>query len=212
MNIVIILILGYLIGSIPFALVIGKVFYKTDIRKYGSGNLGGGNTGRVLGKKAGLVVMTLDILKVSLVVGIANWLCQNEHNVATWIYQKEFGMAIGGIAAAIGHCYPIFAKLKGGKAVATMYGFLFGLIVFTSQSLLLFLLPLVVFLITLYITKIIALASIVSATAITLYFFFVMDSVALSIALLCFTLLIIVRHRENLKRIINGTENKITWM
>lgn len=201
MNNVIILILGYLIGSVPFALVIGKAFYKTDIRKHGSGNLGGGNTGRVLGKKAGLVVMTLDILKVSLVVGIASWLFQNEYSIA-----------IGGIAAAIGHCCPIFAKFKGGKAVATMYGFLFGLIVFASHSPLLFLLPLVVFLITLYFTKIIALASIVSATAITLYFFFVMDSVALSIALLCFTLLIIVRHRENLKRIVNGTENKITWM
>lgn len=201
MNIVIILILGYLIGSIPFALVIGKVFYKTDIRNYGSGNLGGGNTGRVLGKKAGLVVMTLDILKVSLVVGVATWLSPN-----------EYGIALGGIAAAIGHCYPIFAKFKGGKAVATMYGFLFGLIVFDSHSLLLFLLPLVVFLVTLYFTKIIALASIASASAITIYFFLTMDSVALSIALLCFTLLIVVRHRENLKRIIKGTENKITWM
>ena len=203
MNTIIILLFGYLIGSIPFALVIGKLFYKTDIRNFGSGNLGGGNTGRVLGKKAGLVVMTLDILKVSLVVWIASRMFAD---------LGDYALALGGLSAAIGHCYPVFAKFKGGKAVATMYGFLFGLIISASKNLLIFLLPLAVFLITLYLCKIIALASIVSAAAITLYFFIFMNSVSLSVALLVFTLLIIVRHRENLKRIKNGTENKITWM
>ena len=71
MKLALVMILGYLIGSIPFALVIGKVFYNTDVRQYGSGNLGGGNTGRVLGKKAGLSTMALDLLKVTLVVLIA---------------------------------------------------------------------------------------------------------------------------------------------
>ena len=68
MKLLALLVIGYLVGSIPFALVIGKVFYKTDVREHGSGNLGGGNTGRVLGKKAGVSVMTLDILKVAFVV------------------------------------------------------------------------------------------------------------------------------------------------
>ena len=68
LKLLLVIVTGYLIGSIPFALVIGKVFYKTDIRNYGSGNLGGGNAGRVLGKKAGLGTMALDLLKVSFVV------------------------------------------------------------------------------------------------------------------------------------------------
>ena len=101
--------IGYLLGSIPFALVVGKVFYKKDIRNYGSGNLGGSNAGRVLGKKAGLSVMTLDILKVTLAIFIASFF-QN----------REVSMVVAGVAAAIGHCFPIFAKFKGGKAVATM--------------------------------------------------------------------------------------------
>ena len=121
-EIILSIIAGYLLGSVPFALVIGKLFYKTDIRNYGSKNLGGGNAGRVLGKRAGLTVMTLDILKVTLAILIAFWF---EH--------RDITMIIAGLAAAIGHCYPVFARLKGGKAVATMYGFLFGmaLLIFT---------------------------------------------------------------------------------
>ena len=131
MNIIILIVLGYFIGSIPFALIIGKVFYKTDIREYGSKNLGGGNAGRVLGKKAGVAVMTLDILKVSFVVFLA-----------TLFGGSETAVVCGGLAAAIGHCWPVFAKFRGGKAVATMYGFLFGLFVFAGYSPLAFFLPL----------------------------------------------------------------------
>lgn len=194
-------VIGYLIGSIPFALVIGKVFYKTDIREYGSKNLGGGNAGRVLGKKAGVAVMTLDILKVSFVVFLA-----------TRFGHGDIAVACGGLSAAIGHCFPIFAKFKGGKAVATMYGFLFGLFVFAGGSPLLFFLPLLVFLIVLYLTKIIALSSIISAIAVTIYIFLTMDSVPIFAALVVFTLLIIVRHRKNIERMRNHQENKISWM
>ena len=158
MEMLLIVLLGYLIGSVPFALVIGKVFYRTDVREHGSRNLGGGNTGRVLGAKAGLAVMTLDILKVSLVVFLAARLSEG-----------ETAIACGGLAAAIGHCYPLFAKFRGGKAVATMYGFLFGLFVFAGHSPLMFFLPLLTFLLVLYLTKIIALASISSAVAVTLF-------------------------------------------
>ena len=78
MKLLLVIILGYLVGSIPFALVIGKVFYKTDVRQYGSGNLGGGNTGRVLGKKAGLATMALDLLKVSFVILFARLIGGND--------------------------------------------------------------------------------------------------------------------------------------
>ena len=74
MELIFIILAGYLLGSVPFALVVGKVFYKTDVRQHGSGNPGGSNTGRVLGKKAGLAVMTLDVLKVAIVVALASLL------------------------------------------------------------------------------------------------------------------------------------------
>ena len=201
MNILIALIIGYLLGSIPFALVIGKVFYKTDIRNYGSKNLGGGNAGRVLGKKAGLAVMTLDILKVTLAIFIMSLLDGGENT-----------MIAAGVAAAAGHCFPLFADFKGGKAVATMYGFLFGMALIGGYSFWIFFLPLVTFLIVLYLGKIIALASITSAVVNTIYIFVVIKSAPLFAASLLFTLVIIVRHRKNLERIAKGVENKISWM
>lgn len=201
METIISIIIGYFLGSIPFALVIGKVFFKKDIRHYGSGNLGGGNAGRVLGKKAGLAVMTLDILKVTLAIFIASQF----HN-------PEEMMVIAGLSAAVGHCFPIFAKFKGGKAVATMYGFLFGMVVVAAYSPWLFFLPLLTFLVILYLTKIISLSSIGSAIAVTGYVFATVESKLLFGALVFFTVVIIWRHRSNLVRVVKGEENKISWM
>lgn len=201
MELIISVVLGYILGSIPFALVIGKVFYKTDIRKFGSGNLGGGNAGRVLGKKAGVAVMTMDILKVTLAVFLVS--CFSKSDAL---------MAAAGLAAAAGHCFPVFAGFKGGKAVAVMYGFLLGMALFTECSLLLFLLPLLVFLVILYLWKIIALASIGSAVFVSIYSFFAVPLRSVFYASLVFTAVIMWRHRKNLERIKAGNENKITWM
>ena len=198
---VLIAVMGYLLGSIPFALVIGKVFYQTDIRNYGSKNLGGGNAGRVLGKKAGVAVMTLDILKVTLAVCIASRL-----------QTGEAAMVVAGLAAATGHCFPLFAHFKGGKAVATMYGFLFGMGLFGGYGLILFFVPLVTFLIVLYLGKIIALASIASAVTVTGYLYFTTGASLMFAAAGIFTVVIIVRHKKNLIRIKNHEENKINWM
>lgn len=195
------LVIGYLLGSIPFALVIGKVFYKTDVRNYGSKNLGGGNTGRVLGKKAGVAVMTMDILKVTLAIFLASFM---EHSQITVI--------AAGLAAAIGHCFPVFAGFKGGKAVATMYGFLFGMALFGGYNLWIFILPLVAYLIVLYIWKIVSLASICSAVFITAYIYFTSDSWLMFGALLVFTGIIVVRHRKNIVKMVRGEERKISWM
>lgn len=201
MELLLIVLLAYAIGSIPFALVVGKLFYHTDIRNHGSGNLGGGNTGRVLGKKAGVAVMTLDLLKVSLVVFLANLLSRH-----------PWAIPVGAISAAVGHCYPIFAGFKGGKAVAAMYGFMFGLWVVAHFSPLVFFLPLVVFLLVLYVTKIIALSSSISAIAATVYALIAGASYPITIAMGVFTLLILLRHKENFRRIRRGKENKIRWM
>lgn len=194
-------LIGYFLGSIPFALVIGKVFFKKDIRNYGSGNLGGGNAGRVLGKKAGLAVMTLDILKVTFAIFLTSLFAS-----------KETVMIVAGLSAAAGHCFPVFANFKGGKAVATMYGFLFGMALIGGYSFWIFFLPLLVFLIVLYLGKIIALASIFSAAVNTIYIYFTADSMPMFAASLLFTVVIIVRHRKNIERILKHEENKITWM
>ena len=196
-----VLVLGYLIGSIPFALVIGKGFYKTDVRQYGSGNLGGGNTGRVLGKKAGLSTMALDLLKVTFVMLIAKLLGGN-----------ETVMALGALAAGIGHCFPIFAGFKGGKAVAAMYGYLFGLFVVCGRSPLYFFLPLAVFMIVIVLGRIISLASIVSTVVVTIYIFTKPEPAVVKIVQIIFAVLIIVRHRANIIRMMNHNENTISWL
>lgn len=201
MDLILLAILSYLLGSIPFALVIGKLFYKTDIRRYGSGNLGGGNTGRVLGAKAGVAVMTLDILKVTLAVFLA-----------VGSGGGGSAVALAGLAAAAGHCWPVFARFRGGKAVAVTYGYLFGLWVCAGGSPLLFLLPLGLYLVILKLTKTVSLASVLSTAAVTVYGFWTLGPVPEAWALLALALLVLVRHRGNLRRVADGTERKISWM
>ena len=201
MQLIYICLFGYLIGSVPFAFIIGKLFYHTDVRQHGSGNLGGSNTGRVLGKKAGLAVMTLDILKVTLVVFVANVLCGSVLAVSS-----------AAVSAAIGHCYPVFAKFHGGKAVATMYGFLFGLWVCLGYSPLTFFLPLVTFMAVLFLFKIVSLSSMVSSIAAALYIWLCGKPLPVVLAVLVFALLIIVRHSSNIRRMIAGNERKVKWI
>lgn len=201
MKLALVMVLGYLIGSIPFALVIGKVFYNTDVRQYGSGNLGGGNTGRVLGKKAGLSTMALDLLKVTLVVLIAKL-----------VVGTDTAMALGALAAGIGHCFPLYAHFKGGKAVAAMYGYLFGLFVVAGRSPLYFFLPLVIFLIVIVLSRIISLSSIISAIAVTVYICLQPEIPAVKIVQVIFAVIIVVRHRANIVRMMNHNENTISWL
>ncbi len=201
MKLALVMVLGYLIGSIPFALVIGKVFYNTDVRQYGSGNLGGGNTGRVLGKKAGLSTMALDLLKVTLVVLIAKL-----------VVGTDTAMALGALAAGIGHCFPLYAHFKGGKAVAAMYGYLFGLFVVAGRSPLYFFLPLVIFLIVIVVSRIISLSSIISAIAVTIYICLQPEVPAVKIVQVIFAIVIVVRHRANIVRMMNHNENTISWL
>ncbi len=198
------IILGYLLGSIPFALVIGKLFYKTDIRQYGSGNLGGTNAGRVLGKKAGISVIVLDVLKVVLAAGLASLVSEP---AAIWT----------SLACCIGHCYPIFAHFKGGKAVTTMFGFLISTSIFIFQEFSYFLVPLFMFLIILYLFKYVSLGSICASVCSSLYITSQLLSLDVNnlfiiLASWLMTLLVIYRHNANIKRIQEGTENKVSWL
>lgn len=193
-------IIGYLLGSIPFALVIGKVFYNTDIRKLGSGNLGGTNAGRTLGKKAGIAVMVLDVLKAALAMLIANFI-------------DPSSMIYAGFFATIGHCFPIFAGFRGGKAVSTAFGFLFAVSLMVTKNVPLhFLLPLLIMVIVLYITKMVSLSSMVAITAAAIIMWLSGAQLIVSLSVSAIALIVIIRHKENIGRILTNTERKITWM
>ena len=201
MDLFLISLLGYLIGSVPFAYIIGKVFYGIDVRRHGSGNPGGSNTGRVLGKKAGVAVMTLDLLKATLSVFLASML--SSHPCA---------LAAAGLSAAVGHCYPVFLRFRGGKAVAALYGFLFSLWIIGGYSPWVFFLPLGTFLAVLAMFKIVSLSSIFSSWSAAAYVWSIHahDSVIWAAVILAF--LIVLRHRENIRRMVSGTERKISWI
>lgn len=193
----IIFICAYLLGSIPSALWIGKIFYKTDIRQQGSGNLGTTNTFRVLGKKPGIAVLLMDILKGTAAVLLPLLPIFDNSTVHPLIL---------GIIAAVGHMFPIFASFRGGKAVATSAGIILG------YHLSLFLVLLIVFVIALKLSKMVSLSSITAASAGIIYvivYWFVTGEVALPILVAFLAAFIFYRHRENIKRIKNGTEPKI---
>ncbi|HLS20756.1 MAG TPA: glycerol-3-phosphate 1-O-acyltransferase PlsY, partial [Bacillota bacterium] len=141
MTYVIFSIIAYLLGSIPSALIVGKVGYNIDVREHGSGNLGATNAFRTLGIKAGSIVVLADILKGTIAT------------VLPLLFNVDIYTLIIGVFAVIGHTYPIFAKFKGGKAVATSGGIILGF------NPLLFVIMVATFLIALYISKYVSLAS-----------------------------------------------------
>lgn len=190
------ILLAYLLGSIPSALWIGKIFYNTDIRLQGSGNLGATNTFRTLGKKAGIVVTLLDILKGTAATLIPLY-------IATDIHPLIFG-----VIAVLGHIYPVFAKFKGGKAVATSGGILLG------YQWPLFLMAVAVLLIALKITKMVSLSSIILAVVFIIYttiYGVITGDYLFMIVIYILAIFIIFRHRANIARIRAGTEPKINW-
>nr|WP_295973628.1 glycerol-3-phosphate 1-O-acyltransferase PlsY [uncultured Bacillus sp.] len=188
-----IIVLAYLLGSIPSGLIIGKKFYGVDIRQHGSGNLGGTNTFRVLGVKAGLIVTTSDILKGTLAASLPN------------LFHSDMHLLLAGIFAVIGHTYPIFAGFRGGKAVATSAG------VLLCYAPLMFVIMLAGFFISLFITKYVSLSSMFGGIVAIIYAIIMKDLVLIVVAS-SLTGFVIFRHRANIKRIINGTEPKVTWL
>ncbi|MBT2655977.1 glycerol-3-phosphate 1-O-acyltransferase PlsY [Bacillus sp. ISL-18] len=197
-QIILVLILAYLLGSIPSGLIVGKTFYKVDIREHGSGNLGGTNTFRTLGVKAGLAVTLADILKGTLAAALPV------------IFHLDMNPLLAGIFAVIGHTYPIFAGFRGGKAVATSG----GIVLFAAPYM--FLTVIVVFFISLYLSKYVSLSSMIAG--ITAVLFAVISGlvrdwdIPLLIVVLFLAVFVIYRHRANIKRIINKTEPKIKWL
>src|SRR5699024_7609248 len=193
MEYVIFAIIAYLLGSIPSALIVGKVGYGLDIREHGSGNLGATNTFRVLGIKAGSIVVLSDILKGTVAT------------LVPLLFDVDVYRLIIGIFAVIGHTYPIFARFKGGKAVATSGGIILGV------SPLLFIIMVLTFLLSLYISKYVSLSSRITGILSFIVSLFIRD-IGLIIVIASLTIFVFYRHKENIKRIKNKTEPKITWM
>ena len=196
---ILLILLGYLYGSIPFALVIGKVFYNTDVRESGSGNLGGTNAGRVLGKKAGISVIVLDALKAVTIFYLSSYLSLKSNLNPDIKY-------IAGLACIFGHCYPIFAEFRGGKAVSTSLGY------FLCIEPLYAVVAIVVFLLVLKISKYVSLSSISTALIVLCITPFLAVSITAKLCMLIAVILLVYRHKDNIKRIKNHTESKIQWM
>ena len=196
---ILLILLGYLYGSIPFALVIGKVFYNTDVRESGSGNLGGTNAGRVLGKKAGISVIVLDALKAVIIFYLSSYLSLKFNLNPDIKY-------IAGLACIFGHCYPIFAEFRGGKAVSTSLGY------FLCIEPLYAVVAIVVFLLVLKISKYVSLSSISTALIVLCITPFLAVSITARLCMLVAVILLVYRHKDNIKRIKNHTESKIQWM
>lgn len=201
MNILLALGLGYIFGSVPWSLIVGKVFFKVDVREHGSGNLGASNTGRTLGGKAGLAVAILDLSKALVAMLLAVWL--TDKNTAVY----------AGIGATLGHCYPIFAQFKGGKAVSTAAGYLLGLSLFMGHNgWIIVVIAVITFFGMLKLFKMTSLASMTFVIVTTITMFLLQDNMLYSVSFALITLIVIYRHRSNIKRILDGNERKITWM
>ncbi|EAE9088894.1 glycerol-3-phosphate 1-O-acyltransferase PlsY [Listeria monocytogenes] len=195
-NLILLSLLAYVIGSIPSGLWIGKIFYKKDIREFGSGNLGATNSFRVLGIKAGSIVTVMDILKGTVATLLPFFFQLNvDHHF--WLLTGAF--------AIIGHSFPLFAGFRGGKAVATSAG------VILAYAPLLFVAALVVFLVTLKLSKYVSLSSMIGALAALIISLFMGDWI-LIVLVACIALFVIWRHRANITWIRNGEEPKIKWM
>jgi len=200
--IVLMLILSYLIGAIPNGYVIGKVFFKKDIREFGSGNTGATNSFRVLGKPAGFIVTFLDIFKGFITVFFPLWFSVHAQGPISTFFTH--GLIVG-IFAIIGHVYPIYLKFKGGKAVATSAGVVLGV-----NPILLLILA-VIFFGILYLTKYVSLSSIIAAISCVIGSLIIHDYILFGMSAFV-SIILIFRHRSNIVRIFKGEEPKIKWM
>ncbi|CRN10362.1 acylphosphate:glycerol-3-phosphate acyltransferase [Staphylococcus capitis] len=202
MMIVVMLVLSYLIGAFPNGLVIGKLFFKKDIRQYGSGNTGATNSFRVLGRPAGFVVTFLDIFKGFITVFFPLWFPVHADGIISTFFTN--GLIVG-LFAILGHVYPIYLKFNGGKAVATSAGVVLGV-----NPLLLLVLAIIFFGI-LKIFKYVSLSSIIAAICCVIGSVIIHDYILLGMSALV-SIILIIRHRTNIVRIFKGEEPKIKWM
>ncbi len=202
MQIAILLVLAYLIGSIPSAVWVSKWVYGLDIREHGSGNAGATNTFRTLGPKAGSGVMLMDMLKGFLAVKLALFSHLNIHMEAFVNLQVFLGLA-----SVLGHIFPIWAEFRGGKGIATLFGMILSIQPIVAVSLV------GVFFCMLYLTRYVSLSSITASIAFPVLIVFIFNAPELSYKLFAIAtaFLVVLTHYKNISRLINGNESKVPF-
>ncbi len=187
------LLFAYLMGSIPTAVLYGRLVHGVDIRKHGSGNAGATNSLRVLGKKAGITVLIIDMLKGIIPILICRYFFSNDPE----------DLILIGFAAVVGHLLPVFAGFRGGKGVATSFGVILALYPLAA------LICLLVFLILVYLTRYVSLSSMAGSLTFLVYSLIALPDLRF-FQLMCLVLFLVLvyMHRANIKRLINGTENR----
>jgi glycerol-3-phosphate acyltransferase PlsY len=198
---VLLILLAYLIGSVPTAVWVSRYFFGIDIREYGSGNAGATNTFRVLGSKWGTMVMVADVLKG--VIATSLYILVPYYLHSEWD-RTNFMVGLG-LAAVVGHIFPIWADFRGGKGVATLFGMILAIQ------------PLVavccvgVFLLVLYLTRFVSLSSILASIAFAVMILFIFnEKVPLyRVFAIAVALLVILTHQKNISRLLRGSESKI---
>jgi len=194
------LVFAYLLGSIPTAIWVGKIFYNIDIREHGSGNAGATNAIRVLGAKAGIPVFIIDMLKGYAAVRL---LYLTDFYIPETGDFVNFQLALG-LAALIGHIFPLYANFRGGKGVATLTGIILALHPMAT------LFTLGVFTIVLIITRFVSLSSMIAAFTfpLTLVFFFSTSTPSLIVFSMIIAILLLFTHQKNIERLLKGEESK----
>ena len=196
-------LLAYLTGAFPSAVWVGKTFYKIDVREFGSGNAGATNTFRVLGKKAGIPVLIMDIFKGWLSVNYISFLT-NIPESAEAVFEIKLAF---GIAAVIGHLFPIYTGFRGGKGIATLLGLLIGLHAVAA------LYSILVFVIVFVTSKYVSLGSIIAAIAFPILVILILGSTNVSLNLFAFfvPILSLITHQKNIERLLRGEETKVKF-
>lgn len=200
MLIAILLVLAYLIGSIPSAVWVSKWVFGLDIREHGSGNAGATNCFRVLGSKAGSCVMLMDMLKGFLAVKLVLF----SHLPVAWEAYRNLEVFLG-LASVVGHIFPIWAEFRGGKGIATLFGMILSIQPLVALSLV------GVFFCMLYLTKYVSLSSITASIAFPVMIVFIFNAHELSYKLFAIAtaFLVVLTHYKNISRLINGNESKV---
>ncbi|MCU7694337.1 glycerol-3-phosphate 1-O-acyltransferase PlsY [Haoranjiania flava] len=197
------IILAYLIGSVPSSVWISRHFFGIDIREYGSGNAGATNTFRVLGKKWGTIVMIMDVLKGFLATSLFIFLPKYVGADAE-IMRVNFMIGLG-LTAVLGHIFPVWANFKGGKGVATLFGMVIAIQPLVAMC------CAAVFLLVLFLTRFVSLSSILAGIAFAVFILFIFNVEAQSYKVfsVVVALMIVLTHQKNINRLLQGTENKV---
>src|SRR5215204_2405914 len=201
MNETLLILLAYLIGSIPTAVWVSKFFFGIDIRDYGSGNSGATNTYRVLGAKWGTIVMAFDMLKAILAVKLAFFL---PYSFESDIYLVNMQLGLG-LAAVLGHVFPIWADFRGGKGVACLFGMVLGIQPNVALC------CVGVFILVLYLTRWVSLSSILASIAFPIFILVIFNEPEKLYRIFAITvaMLVLLTHQKNIGRLLKGSESKV---